>query len=264
MVKKMSNLSSAIKLTLFLLVGLSVSATAQEDQQKKKQDEIERPSLIDQSTVPFFNGIFIGYDLLGPIYKVYSDDYLTTEFSIDVNLKNRIFPVLELGYGNTNKWSDNGIQYKTKAPYFRLGADYNFLYKKHKNNHLTVGLRYAFTTFDFDIDNLSLEDGVWGDQIQNPGIHDDVWNESFPMDKKSLSSSMHWLEFVVGVRTSIWKNLYMGWSLRFKYRLSIQENDFGDPWYVPGFGINKGTRFGVNYSIIYRIPSKKSKKIKAL
>lgn len=243
-----------------ILIGLAILfACSSVKAQEKQENDIERTTLIDQSSIPFFNGIMIGYDLLGPAYKAYSDDYLTNEISVDFNLKNRIFPSIEIGYGNTDKWSDKGVQYKTKAPFFRLGADYNFLYKKQKNNHLTLGLRYAFTTFDYDLANLPLKDNTWGDQIDNPSIYDDIWNNSVNLEKSTLSSSMHWLEFVVGVRTSIYKNLYMGWSLRWKYRLSAKKNEQGDPWYVPGYGIYKDSRIGLSYSIIYRIPGKKHK-----
>lgn len=253
---------SYIKLFLFsLMLFMSLPLSAQEKQEIKEdnKDEIERPILIDQSTVPFFNGIYIGYDLMGPIYKAYSDDYLTSEINIDINLKNRFFPTIELGYANTDKWSEHGTQYKTKAPYFRIGADYNFLYKKHKNNHLTVGLRYGFTKFDFDLDNLALKDGAWGDQIENPSIYDEIWKDPVTLQKQNISSSMHWIEFVIGVRTAIYKNFYMGWSLRLKYRLSAEENEYGNPWYVPGYGIYKSSRVGLHYSIIYRIPGKKKK-----
>ncbi len=31
---------------------------------------------------------------------------------------------------------------------------------------------------------------------------------------------MQWAEFCVGIRAHVWKDLYMGWALRFKFRLS--------------------------------------------
>ena len=40
-------------------------------------------------------------------------------------------------------------------------------------------------------------------------------------------------EFCVGIRAHIWKELYMGWGLRFKFRTSSSTGEYGDPWYVP-------------------------------
>ncbi len=36
-------------------------------------------------------------------------------------------------------WSDKGIHYKTGAPYFRIGMDYNALYNKKHGNMILVG-----------------------------------------------------------------------------------------------------------------------------
>ena len=44
-----------------------------------------------------------------------------SEVAVDGNLKNRFFPIAELGYGSTDTWSDKGIHYTSNAPYFRIG-----------------------------------------------------------------------------------------------------------------------------------------------
>lgn len=80
---------------------------------------------------PLYNGISVSVDLWGPGSKLFGSDFFSSEVAIDVNLKNRFFPIVELGYGNTDTWSDKGIHYKTGAPYFRIGMDYNALYNKN-------------------------------------------------------------------------------------------------------------------------------------
>ena len=52
--------------------------------------------------------------------------------------------------------------------------------------------------------------------------------------------------FSVGIRAHVWKALYMGWSLRFKFKLSYSADEYGDPWYVPGFGKYKNQHDGSN------------------
>ena len=243
------------KLFISIFCCLILFSTPAYSQKKEKKET--NPA--DTITYPLFNGISIGYDVMGLINKAYNKDYLTHEVAIDINLKNRYFPVFEIGYGTTNKWSDLGTHYKSNAPYFRIGADYNFLHKKAHKNILSLGLRYGYSSFSYKIENLPLEDDIWGTQIENPSINDDIWGGSIHIDKSSLSSSMHWIEFAVGLRTTIYKNLQMAWSVRLKYRISIEESPYGEPWYIPGYGKYDSSRIGLNYSIIYRIPGKKKK-----
>lgn len=233
----------------FILFALPAFSQTQKREQKKEEKKVDMSKYIDQSTVPFFNGIFIGYDLSGPLYRAFSSDYLSNEIQVELNLKNRVFPAFEFGYGNSDKNSDHGINYKAKAPYFRIGADYNFLYKKHKKNYLTGGLRYGFTKYDYEITSPITSDPIWKN------------NGAIPteFDYNKISSSMHWMELVLGVRTSIFKNLYMGWSLRMRFKLNSEKSDIGNPWYVPGYGIFNSSRLGFSYSIIYKIPGFKKK-----
>ncbi len=63
-----------------------------------------------------------------------------------------------------------------------------------------------------------------------------------------MKGSMQWAEFCVGITAHVWKDLYMGWALRFKFRM----NEHGDPWYVPGYG-NTNTTW-VTYTITYKLP----------
>ena len=65
---------------------------------------------------------------------------------------------------------------------------------------------------------------------------------------------MQWFEFCVGIRAHIWKELYMGWGLRFKFRTSSSTGEDGDPWYVPGFGKYGSNTMGVTYTITYKLP----------
>ena len=147
-------------------------------------------------------------------------DFLSSEVAVDVNLKNRFFPIAELGYGSTDTWSDKGIHYKSNAPYFRIGMDYNTLYKKQHGHMLLVGLRYGVSSFKYDVDALGLDDPIYGGIVGNPNLDDEIWGGSLPYNHKGMKGSMQWAEFCVGIRAHVWKALYMGWSLRFKFKLS--------------------------------------------
>lgn len=235
-------LSSFIAISLLLCFFATLPARAQKDD-KADQEE----------TFPLYNGMTVGVDLWGIGSKAFGGDFLSSEVAVDVNLKNRFFPIIELGYGGTDAWNDNGTHYKSSAPYFRVGMNYNALYKKKFDNYLFVGLRYAMSSFNYNIEALAITDPTHGGMIGNPNQVDDVWGGSIPFNHK-MKGSMQWFEFCVGIRAHIWQQLYMGWDLRFKFRGGSSTGEYGDPWYVPGYGKYASSAMGVTYTITYKLP----------
>ena len=233
--------------SLFLLFVLCIPLQAQNTGTDKNAVQAEE--------VPLFNGITVSADLLGLGSKALGGDFLSSEIGVEANLKNRFFPVLEIGYGTTDAWNDNGTNYKSSAPYFRLGLNYNTMYKKGSESYLYVGLRYAMSSFKYDINTLPLYDPLWGTTGKIPVIRDDVWGGVIRYEGyNDLKGNMHWLEFLVGVQAHITGRLYMGWTLRMKSKLSASESIHGSPWYVPGFGTYASSKIGITYSIIYKLP----------
>jgi hypothetical protein len=119
---------------------------------------------------------------------------------------------------------------------------------------LLVGLRYGVSSFKYDEDALGLDDPIYGGIVGNPNLDDETWGGSLPYNHKGMKGSMQWAEFCVGIRAHVWKALYMGWSLRFKFKLSASADEYGDPWYVPGFGKYGSNTMGVTYTITYKLP----------
>lgn len=222
-----------------------------EEREKVKQEEKKEAKEI----VPLYNGAFIGVDLFGIGSNLFGGDFLSSEINLKVNLKNKFLPTLELGYGTTDTWNDTGIHYKSSAPYFRIGADYNTMAKKKdKNSFLYVGLRYGLSSFKYDITSLPAYDPIYGGAMQNPSLVDGIWGGSLPYDYKGLKSTMHWFELVAGVHVRVFSDFYMGWALRLKYKISASMSEHGNPWYVPGFGAYKSNNIGVTYTLIYKLP----------
>ena len=108
---------------------------------------------MEKDSIPFFRGFAVGADVAGAL-QMQLGDYGQYEAFLRVNLHDQYFPTLELGYGKASHEDDivTGISYRTKAPYFRLGADVNLLKKKHTGNRIFVGLRYGFTSYKIDLD----------------------------------------------------------------------------------------------------------------
>ena len=95
-----------------------------------------------EDSIPLFRGVAIGFDVAGAAQRLLSD-YGQYEVMGRVNLHDQYFPTIEVGYGEASHKDDvvTGINYATKAPYFRIGADVNLLKNKHTGNRVFAGLR---------------------------------------------------------------------------------------------------------------------------
>ena len=192
-----------------------------------------------------FKGIGLSADLSGYAYSLL-DDYTSAEFAVEANFGNRIYPTVEIGKG----WCDTTdettlIHYKTSAPYYRVGLNYNFFTKDEKPNpdSYIYGLaRIAWTNPQYD--------------VNTPPITDPVWGGESSLALKGVNGSCTWAELGAGIKVKIAKGFHMGWSIRYKVRISQQKGTNSNMWYIPGYGINKSTCFGGTYSLIYEIPFK--------
>jgi len=186
----------------------------------------------------WFQGLSVGVDVVSPIQYL-QGDYGGAEASLRLNLKNTFFPVVEAGHGRCDVTDDNtNINYKTAAPFLRVGLDYNVLRDKWQDNKLFVGARYGVSMYDFD--------------ISGPELVDPIWGGSEPFAYNGISTTTQWIELLAGVQVKIWRNFHMGWSVRYKRKIASTKNDYAEPYYVPGFGTTMSeTAWGFNYSLIF-------------
>jgi hypothetical protein len=117
--------------------------------------------------------------------------------------------------------------------------DWNILRKKHQDNRMYAGFRYAFTTYKVDILRKNMEDPTWK-TMNDFGV-------------EGMSCNMHWAEIVLGIDAKIFGPLHLGWTVRYKRRLVHSDGSLGATWYVPGFGINDKDTFAANFNVIIDI-----------
>lgn len=188
-----------------------------------------------KDSVPFLNGFAVSVDLVGPAQMLFGD-YGQYEAALRVNLKDRYFPVVELGMGKADHVDDiTNITYKTTAPYAKIGVDFNLLKNKHDIYRLFAGVRYAFTSFKYDLSHPSMEDPVWGNTA--------------PYQADGVKCSCQWVEAVFGVDAKIWGPVHLGWSVRYRSRIAYNDGELGNSWYVPGFGKSGGSNIGGTFNI---------------
>ena len=211
---------------LFLMMAQSISA--------QKNVKAEKDS------IAFFRGFAVSFDLVGPA-RIMLSDYGEYEGALRINLHDQWFPIFEMGVGHAkhNKDEITGLSYKTTAPYFRIGMDWNIMKKKHEPYRIFAGWRYAFTAYKCDIINDDLKDPVWKTQSYF-GVED-------------MSCQQHWLEAVFGIDARIMGPFHLGWNIRYKRRLYHKEGDIGNSWYVPGFGLNDTDNMSANFNVIIDI-----------
>ena len=203
-------------------------------QQKGKQIA-ETPS----DTIPLFRGVALSADLAGIAQMAFSD-YGQYEAALRINLKDKYFPIIELGYGKAD--AENVISklsYKTSAPYGRIGIDFNLMKNKHDIYRIYGGVRYAYTSFKFDVEGHDITDPVWGDHVESSA--------------KDVKANYHWLEAVFGLDAKIWGPIRLGWSFRYKRRLIHDDGNIGNTWYVPGYGKQGGTRLGGTFNVAFEL-----------
>ena len=220
--------------SILLMPALEASA------QEQKANEVEEKPISYS-----FRSVAVSAEVFGLAYSLI-DDFTSSEIAIEANFGNRIYPTAEIGYG----WCDatdetNGIRYRTSAPYYRVGLNYNFSTTRENPDpaYCIFGIgRIAWTGCEYD--------------VTTPPITDPVWGGSTVLNLKGVKGNATWAEVGVGLRMKITGNLHMGWSIRYKARISQEKAPNSEMWYIPGYGINKSTGFGGTYNIVYEIPFK--------
>lgn len=221
------------------LLCLIVSTTIA---QKKKQ------IIVPPDSTNLLNGFTVHIDAASLVTSsLMSNSTYSTEGGIQMDLRHRIFPTFEIGIAGANKLTTDKTGYKTNGLFERIGVDFNLQKKKKDtkptNNLFLAGVRIGMSNFNYNITNLK--------------VTDDYWGGTELINYLNQPATKIWYEIVVGVQVEVFRNFYMGWTVRNKNLFSKDVPGGIAPWYIPGFGTNNGTNWGFNYTIGYHFLSKK-------
>ena len=185
-------------------------------------------------------GLSVGVDLLGAAQRALSD-YGQYEASLRLNLRDRYFPIVELGIGEADADDETtSVRYKTRAPYGRVGCDFNLLRNKHDLYRLYAGARMGYTSFHYDV-------------TASAPIHDPVWGGAASYSATDVNAKACWAEVCGGIDVTIWRFVHMGWMVRYRARLSQSHGTVGEPYYIPGFGRNGSSRIGATFNLNFEL-----------
>lgn len=217
---------------------------------KEFVDSAAIEAAIPKMKYPLFHSATIGVDFWAPLMKLFNTSYGLVGFSGQINLYNRFIPTVEIGLGKANYTpDDNNYTYKSPTSiYFKIGADYNFLYNSNPDYLCYAGIRYGFTPFKYQLTDVSISNDYWGE------------NQTVNMPEQSATAG--YLEFLFGIRVNILKSWSMGWTFRYHRMLHGGNNhEYGNPWYIPGYG-TRGSAIGATFSLYYTLPLDKFNKKK--
>ncbi len=210
-----------------LLVGCLFAFSAQ---------ALEKVKVQIPDTIPFFNGFNIGVDLLSPVSSILGNGFTGSEISLDVDLKHRYFPTIELG-GGTFMSEKEGLSFSMNGAFGRIGVNRNLFANNQAKFFGYIGGRYGFATEKYDYKGLSTVEGYW--------------KTSRITNLMGKSAQTHWVELLAGVRVQIYKQVSMGWIFRYHFRIAQTSSSAGEPFYVPGYGTNNSSGTSMNYSVYF-------------
>jgi Domain of unknown function (DUF6048) len=191
-------------------------------------------------------GLRVGVDLFKLTRSFYEEDYRGIELVGDFKLTRKHYIAAEIGTENKTV-DDDRLNFTTKGTYLKAGFDYNgYENWLGMNNMLYVGMRYGISSFSQTLNSYT---------IYNPNPYFGQAPE-IPKGEKYSGLTAQWIEVVAGAKAEMFKNFYVGMSVRLNYLVSNKKPDGFDNLYIPGFNRTYDGKFGVglNYTISYFVP----------
>ena len=205
-------------------------------------------------------GIRAGIDLSKLVRSELQEGYTGFEIFGDLTFRDKTKIAVEIGSESfdTKESIDQSLlySYKVSGEFLKLGLDWEIYQRKPgEKNQITAGARYVVSSFDTTQGITNFYDTAWVErygEFPNYNVQGPTHN--------GLSAS--YLEGVLGFKTHLTKQLYLGGSFRMGFLVSQKEPENFDNLWIPGFNrVTDGARFGFsyNYGLSYYLPVKKTR-----
>ena len=194
-------------------------------------------------------GLRVGMDISKPIRSILEESYTGLELVADYRISKRFYIAGEIG-SEEKSVIENNLDFTTKGTYLKLGADYN-TYRNWAGmeNMIYVGIRYGVSSHEQTLNSYTIYNTsqYWGEPVVTEGGE----NGNF------TGLKAQWIEFQLGVKAELLRNLYMGVNLQLKRLMSEERPENFDNLFIPGFNKvldDNSIGVGLGYSIMYQIP----------
>ncbi len=191
-------------------------------------------------------GLSIGLNIGTFIVKAFESDRTGVEATARYKFNRKFFAVGEVGFENV-EFDREPLQYKSNGSFLRLGIDYNIFKVEEigNNDNIIIGARYGIAITDYSSNRFTIKDDYWGDYTNTLG---------------NATSNTHWVEAVFGLRSEILKNFYMGWTVRLRQIVALNQTSELDPYAIPGYGRRDNTtNLSFTYNLEYHFPFTKNR-----
>ncbi len=198
-------------------------------------------NLYSQKDTVYHPSVRFGVDVSYPVRMIFEPEMRQYEASVDFEFRKNWFLAMEGGIIDVGISREN-FDYYSDGWFFRVGADFNILGREtlDDNDIVFFGIRYGYGKQAHGADNVVVFDEYWG---------------SYTTSVERTGFDFHWGELAGGLKTELFANVFIGWSVRFKLILSGADHTPMQPYRIAGFGSGSNkVAFGLNYSIFYRIP----------
>lgn len=194
---------------------------------------------------PLLHSVSIGANFFDGVMLLADQKHASFDLWGSLSLHNWFEPVVEFGVGIADDKPEEGnFHYKGKPSFYgKVGINYNFMYKSNPDYQVYMGLRGGYSSFRYDITDIT--------------INSSYWNQSNNFSILNQKGSALYGEVLGGIKVKIWKNISMGWSLRYKFKFKVTDGSNSSPWFIPGYGTK--SPLNATFSLIYTIPLDKKK-----
>jgi len=224
--------------SIFAVLLMSFSVSAQDD------DSIANDSIRYAQKY----GLRLGGDVSKLVRSFVDDDYTGFEINGDYRLSKNLYIAGELGTEEKTTKSDY-LNATAQGSYFKGGIDFN-LYDNWfgMENMIYSGFRAGFSTFNQTINSYTIFDTngqPWGNQT------------TVTDGSKQSGLTAIWGELILGIKAETLNNLYVGFNVQLKGRITETEPNNFENLYIPGFGrtYDSGNfSIGFGYNVSYLIP----------
>lgn len=173
---------------------------------------------------PLIYSLSAGVDVWEALMRIFGQSYGIGGVWCELNMHNRYIVMAEVGLGTARHRgaSDNYLYRSPLGVYFRVGANYNFLFNSNPDYQLYALVRYGLSPFSFSIDDVRDGPGYWG--------------ETSTFNVPTQHTTVGWGEVGLGLKVRLWKSFSAGWSVKYRFIMHQSNLAYGKPWYIPGYG----------------------------
>lgn len=239
-----------LKLCTSLLFGLIVYSNG------NTQAEIANDSVVHLHKY----GLRTGIDASKIARSFLEQDYSGFEIMADFRLSRRIYMAAELGFEDKKTNENIYLSSTAKGSFLKAGLDFN-MYENWfgMENLIYTGIRVGVATFEQTLNNYTIYN-----------TYSQTWGPTEILSSTTFENlNTIWAELILGLKTEIFNNFFVGINVQLKGRLSETSPENFENIYIPGFGrtydsAKIGT--GISYNISYLIPifKKRASKEKVL